>query len=123
MDARCNASSVRTGVGKGSRARARTGGASSMKGSPRFPVPLEFPEQAPETGYGSAGRNAVGGQGLRCDPAPAYRLGQLCVGDQRTSASARRDQLGHNTVAISEQYGLATGGQADVFAQPVLEDL
>jgi len=53
---------------------------------------------------------------------PAHAAGhQLVIG--QVPPPSRRTDLGHDTLAIRHQHGLAAGGQADVLAELVLQNL
>jgi hypothetical protein len=58
-----------------------------------------------------------------CKPALADRLGKLRICKKRAATWLWRYDFRHHAIAVRDQDGFATSGEADIFAKLVFEDL
>jgi len=90
--------------------------------SPIFPGLFQVRHQFFKTHHWVSWRRPAARVLCRCDVPLSDRFSPSRVGGSPTDARTRRNKLGHHAVAVGDKHRLAARGQADVFAELVLED-
>jgi len=88
-----------------------------------FPVALQILREVAEGHDWSARWRTAPGKRRRCQPALAHRFGQKGLGEKRAAACLRRNDFCHDATTIGHEHDFTARGEANLFAESVLENL